>query len=78
MNLKNEVYLMEHEYTDWEIYAHARAMEIVKHVAWPWTDREKRLWYIGVLAGAIAQTALEAASLDELQIWHKELFKESD
>jgi hypothetical protein len=61
------------KYTDWEIEAHARALHIVTNVKWPWTDREKRLWYIGVLAGAITREGLENASLEQLQAWHEEL-----
>lgn len=60
---------------DWVHYAHEQAIWIVENVKWPWTDRQKRQWFIGVLAGWFTREALEAASMDQLQEWHRETHK---
>lgn len=52
------------------------AHEIVMTVDWPWNERQKRLWYIGVLAdtGWLMMNDLEQASMDQLIEWHREIF----
>ena len=36
---------------EWAEQAHDIAIYIVENITWPWTERQKRLWFIGVLAG---------------------------
>ena len=58
---------------EWAEKAHEIAIEIVMTVNWPWTDRQKRLWYVGILAGIYNRKALEDATMAELQEWHRDL-----
>lgn len=57
------------------IVAHNIAIDIVETVQWPWTDRQKRLWYIGFLAGTgwLLMDSLEEATIEQLQEWHREI-----
>jgi hypothetical protein len=52
------------------------AHDLVMEVAWPWTDRQKRLWYIGVLAdtGWLLMDYLESATIDQLQADYKSIY----
>lgn len=55
--------------------AYEAAIHIVETVVWPWTERQKHLWYIGVLAKYTSYplSVLENASIEELQELHREI-----
>lgn len=52
------------------------AHDLVMNVKWPWTDRQKRLWYIGVLAdtGWLMMDYIEAMTIEQLQDEYKSLY----
>jgi hypothetical protein len=52
------------------------AHNLVMTVDWPWNDRQKWLWYVGVLAdtGWYMMDALERMSLDQLQEEHRKVW----
>lgn len=52
------------------------AHEIVMTVSWPWTERQKRAWYIGVLAdtGWLMMDYLESATIEQLQDDYKSIY----
>lgn len=56
---------------EWIEAAKEESHRLVMTVDWPWTERQKRLWYIGILADHFTRAQLEAADIDQLQIWHK-------
>jgi len=60
---------------EWVKESHEYALYLVQNVNWPWTERQKRLWYIGVLAGLFDRKSLEEADINQLQDWHKEVTK---
>lgn len=61
--------------SEWIHYAHEQAIWLVENVSWPWTERQKRQWFIGVLAGVFTREFLEAATMEQLQEAHRELSK---
>lgn len=52
------------------------AHDLVMEVAWPWTERQKRLWYIGVLAdtGQLLMDYLESSTMENLQADYKSIY----
>lgn len=58
---------------EWAEQAHDIAIYIVENITWPWTERQKRLWFIGVLAGDFERAFLENATMAELQKAHDEV-----
>ncbi len=58
---------------EWVENAKAKAHAVVMSAEFPWTNREKRLWYIGMLAGLFTRKALEAATVEQLIEWHKDV-----
>lgn len=58
---------------EWKKQAQDIAHNIVMTVEWPWTEREKRLWFIGVLADFYTREYLEKATIEQLQKAHDEI-----
>lgn len=49
------------------------AHSLVMTVDWPWSDRQKRMWYIGVLADTdqYFMDELKNMTIEELQVQYK-------